>query len=344
MVRFMVPLRVHLLGFLLSTNARAGDAAGTVASRGKLWRAGLACGPALLAGFGCGDAPEHQASSRDATSGKPVVFAVNYPLDYFAQRLAGDRIERLDLIPLDVDPAFWRPGPEAIGKIQSADLILLNGADYAKWVPTTTLPESRMLNTSATLADRLIHVADLVTHSHGPEGEHSHGGVAFTTWLDASMALEQARAVHDALRPLLPGAQTELAAGWASLAADLEALDRRWQGWGAAVGSRPLWGSHPVYQYLARRCDLNLVSLDWEPDAMPDEDSWQDLAKRRIDHPATWMLWEAEPLPAVRERLKAMGIGCVVVMPCGNRPGQGNYLEVMKGNLERLKAVTVSGP
>ena len=40
----------------------------------------------------------------------------------------------------DVGPAFWAPEVETIAAFQAADLILLNGATYAKWLKTASLP------------------------------------------------------------------------------------------------------------------------------------------------------------------------------------------------------------
>jgi zinc transport system substrate-binding protein len=65
--------------------------------------------------------------------------------------------------------------------MQGADRILLNGADYEKWVPQATLPDGSVVNTSAAVSDRYIETDDAIVHSHGPEGMHSHAGVAFTT-------------------------------------------------------------------------------------------------------------------------------------------------------------------
>jgi hypothetical protein len=64
-------------------------------------------------------------------SGKPIVYTVNYPLAYFASRIGGDSIEVLFPVPEAVDPIHWTP--DAFADFQSADLILLNGAGYAKW-------------------------------------------------------------------------------------------------------------------------------------------------------------------------------------------------------------------
>ncbi|KPK50972.1 MAG: hypothetical protein AMJ63_13415, partial [Myxococcales bacterium SG8_38_1] len=68
-----------------------------------------------------------------------VVYAVNYPLQYFAQRIAGEFAEVVMPVPPDMDPAFWQPDAAIIGDFQRADLILLNGAGYAKWVSRVSL-------------------------------------------------------------------------------------------------------------------------------------------------------------------------------------------------------------
>ena len=121
-----------------------------------------------------------------------VVYAVNYPLAYFAERIGAEHVEVHFPAPAGVDPAFWVPNAETVAGYQGADLILLNGADYAKWVTKATLPMSAMVNTTAAATDRYIEIEALTTHSHGPEGEHAHGGTAFTTWLDMRLALCQA--------------------------------------------------------------------------------------------------------------------------------------------------------
>ena len=44
----------------------------------------------------------------------------------------GDRIEVSYPGPAGEDPAYWSPDAETIASYQKADLILLNGASYAK--------------------------------------------------------------------------------------------------------------------------------------------------------------------------------------------------------------------
>ena len=106
----------------------------------------------------------------------PQVYTVNYPLAYFAERIAGDSVEVVFPVPPEVDPAFWSPDAETIADYQQADLVLLNGAGYAGWLQRATLSRSRLVDTSGALADQLIPSDDTLTHSHGPAGDHSHEG------------------------------------------------------------------------------------------------------------------------------------------------------------------------
>jgi len=95
-------------------------------------------------------------------------------------------------------PAYWRPTVEQIIAMQEADLIVVNGAGYEGWLKGVSLPASRLVDSTAEARDRLIAIDSTVTHSHGTEGEHEHTGTAFTTWLDPSLLIEQARAAEQA--------------------------------------------------------------------------------------------------------------------------------------------------
>ena len=268
-----------------------------------------------------------------------VVYTVNYPLQYFAQRIAGDHAEVVLPVPPDVDPAFWQPDAETIGHFQRADVILLNGAGYAKWVNRVSLPRHKLVNTSVAFRDRYIEGEGGITHSHGREGAHSHAGTAFTTWLDFRQAVEQAKTVRDTLSRLIPDQADTFTTNFHALERDLLGLDGRLKAIVARDPAQPLFASHPVYQYLARRYSLNLKSVMWEPSVMAPETEWQGLAELRETHPAVWMLWEAEPGAANRARLQDLGVKSVVFDPCANRPAAGDFLSVTSDNLVNMASV-----
>jgi len=273
-------------------------------------------------------------SSEDTSTStlpeKPEIYTVNYPLAYFAERIAGQQYEVV-FPEMEGDPAFWEPKPEALAGFQQADWILLNGANYAKWLGQASLPQSRMVDTSAAFADQYIEIEGGVAHSHGDGEAHAHGVAAFTTWLNLQFAVKQAEAI-EAILDLEES-------GFAALKSDLLALDQALDSAFAPLSDEPLIGSHPVYQYLAERYGLNLRSLHWEPDTMPDASMWAELESLRENHGGSILLWEGTPLPEIVERLDGMGIQSVVFDPCGNRPESGDFLSVMRENLNNIEAL-----
>jgi zinc transport system substrate-binding protein len=289
---------------------------------------------------GCGEPRQGDESSGSASfeDGRLTVYVVNYPLQYFAERIGGDLVDVAFPAPPGEDPAYWSPDMQAVSAYQGADLILLNGADYAKWVGRVTLPASKLVNTSTAFADTYLPVEGSVTHSHGPEGEHAHGEIAFTTWLDPTLAVEQARAIQLAFERRMPEGAASFRDGFASLERDLLDLDASFAELTAGSGL-PLVASHPVYQYLARRYDLDLESVHFEPGADPGDRGWYDLRQLLVEHPAKWMVWEGEPLPPVADRLSELGVTSVVFDPCANAPASGDYLSVMRENASSLADV-----
>jgi zinc transport system substrate-binding protein len=272
-----------------------------------------------------------------AVSAAPTVYVVNYPLKYFTQRIAGDHVQVVFPAPPDEDPAFWKPDTETISAFQAADLIVINGATYAKWLEKTSLPKAKVVNTSAGFQDQYIEIKDSVTHSHGPAGEHAHTGTAFTTWLNFRFAAQQAKAIEAALSRLLPAQQATFAKQYASLEKDLMALDTRLEALVASQRTQPLVASHPVYQYFATRYGLNLQSVLWEPEVMPEDEQWNALQALLAKHPAKWMIWEGEPMAASVEKLQTLGVQSLVFDPCGNTPEQGDFLSVMQQNVVNLQ-------
>lgn len=313
--------------------------------RGVLGREAGLCGAsrrlaAKVAAFAlalaCSDVVEDRRPERVEAFGPLSVYVVNHPLQYFTERIGGAHVEVVFPAPRNLDPAFWMPPPETIVAFQEADLIIENGAGYARWMGQASLPRRGRVDTSAGFRDRWIALEGGVTHGHGPEGEHSHVGIAFTTWLDPTLAKEQARAIASALVSLRPAARADFEAALGALETDLDALDRALARALEPYSEERLLFSHPVYQYLARRYSLEGPSLNWEPGEMPDEPAWSAFSRLIEEWPARVILFEAEPHAEVARRLSAMGIRIIVYEPAGNRPVQGDWLTTMLSNVERL--------
>ena len=268
---------------------------------------------------------------------KITVYTVNYPLAYFAERIGGNLVDVVFPLPSDVDPAFWEPNAKDIAEFQQADLILLNGAGYAKWLKRASLPRRKLVNTSAVFEHDYINVTESVTHQHGPGGDHSHTGTAFTTWLDFNQAIMQAKAILSALEKHDAEHAEDFRKNFALLEAELAELDKTIRNLVAHDPDKLLVASHPVYQYFARRYEIKLKSVMWEPDVVPDQNQWYELQQMLNSHDARWLIWEGEPDQQSIVRLRAMGINSLVFDPGANLPVEGDFMGLMKSNVTALE-------
>ena len=296
---------------------------------------------ALLAACSRSESPGDAGAGAEetATTATLRVFVVNEPLRYFAARIGGPHADVHFPAPAGIDPSTWTPGAETVAEAQAADLVLRNGAGYARWVGLASLPSERVVDTSTRYRERLLERASAVTHRHGPGGEHSHTELAFTTWLDPQLAILQATAVADALSERAPQHEARFRARLGALVTDLEELDTRLAAAAEQLGDAPILFSHPVYDYLIARFGLNAKSLHWEPGVPPTDRQWHDLDHQRRGHPARWLLWEAEPLPETAQTLRERGIESAVFDPCGATPEAGDFLAVLTANAARLEAI-----
>lgn len=291
--------------------------------------------PILLIVFfiSCGSKKD---TTEDQVSQKKTIAVVNYPLYFFAKSIGGEHVTVYFPV-MEGDPAYWKPSAKQVINFQDADLILANGAGYAKWMEKVSLPSSKIVNTSLSFKEHWIETVEGLSHSHGPEGEHVHKGTAFTTWLNFKFALQQAATIHESMKQLLPERIDELNQNYTELKKQLEELDSKTENITNKVGDQYIIASHPVYQYLAGGYGLNIISEHWEPDEMPDKQHWEILKKTMDDHSVKIMLWEDVPMEEIKERLLQINLRITVFNTCANRPNAGDFIQIMNENISQLE-------
>jgi zinc transport system substrate-binding protein len=283
-----------------------------------------------------------EAEETTEGAGPKVIYTTFYPTTWMTERMVGDLAEVVCPVPDDEDAIFWTPPPEVLAKYQAADLIVVNGAQFEKWVLKLSLPEGRVLNTAKPFEDKFLRFKDAVTHSHGPSGAHAHEGVDGHTWLDPHQAKAQAAAIRDRLVLLLPDHAEEIRGNYDALAADLDELDEELRAATEGYEGQRIFASHPAYNYIARRYGWNIVNLSLDPESMPDEESLAQIAKKKDEDGITHLLWESAPLEEIEDRMAEMGLESVVFSPCELMPAEEidagrDYLTVMRENVANIR-------
>lgn len=295
----------------------------------------------LFVVLGCDrSAQEGNGNAPAATTDE--VLTTFYPTTYFARRIAGDAVTVVCPVPEDADPIFWMPDDATIQRYQQAALVIINGAGFEKWVEKVSLPSTRVVDTALPSKSQFLHYEDAVSHSHGPEGEHTHSGLDGHTWVDPGFAKLQAREIEAALSKRWPEHRKAFEERYTALAKDLEALSQSLPGF-APGKSPPLLASHPAYNYVAKSHGWNIANLDLDPETMPDDATVAAITEKLKTHPAKVLLWESAPTPEIARHLEERtGLRSIVFSPCELLSAEDeaaglDYLKVMQENSRVLR-------
>lgn len=178
------------------------------------WMAVSACLLAIVAA-GCqrdsGSAGRVAAGSRDG-HGRVDVWCTAWPLWQMTSELVSDGLSAGWMCPEGGFPegshGTWTPSEQQYPMLQSAQLLVDNGpgASYVAWPGLMSQPAGWYCDSTVDfrLAD-FIPVPEMqISHSHGPEGEHSHDYMVPFVWHDPVLASRQARTIAAALRKKWP--------------------------------------------------------------------------------------------------------------------------------------------
>ncbi len=292
---------------------------------------------------GGGDGATGAGQTADGQAPAEAKLAVHtscFPVHYLTQRVAGDRADVTLILPAGEDPPDWTPPAETIAALQGADLIVVNGASFEGWVGTTTLPETKLVDSSATLPEPFIELGE-TTHSHGKEGEHSHKGTDPHTWSDPRMAIAQAEAIQAALSRVDPSNGDTYRSNFEGLRDELTRLDQSFEEALSGYDGEVLATSHPAFNYLGRRYGLKLQNFGFEPDELPGDPDFHTFAHEVKHHGLKRMLWEAQPTDEVKAKFEGTGVEVLFLDPLEQPQGEApyDYLKQAQANVARLEAM-----
>lgn len=127
---------------------------------------------------------------------KITVVASFYPLYEFASRVVGERAEVSSLIPAGVEPHDWEPTAEYVSRGRAADVMVINGAGFERWVDET---EAKVVaNTSEGIEFNYEEENEAGDDEHGHR-DATGGAVNPHIWLDPILAKHQIDKIRDVM-------------------------------------------------------------------------------------------------------------------------------------------------
>jgi len=273
-----------------------------------------------------------------APPGKPLVVASFYPMYEFSRQVAGDRAEVVSLVPPGVEPHDWEPSPQKLVEVQSARLLVYNGAGFEPWVDKLLhdVTGKKIIVIETTRGLDLIPAA--------AAGAAGSGGGDPHVWLDPVLAQSQVEAIRAGLAQADPANTAAYDDRARAFRARLAALDAAFQAGLRDCEHRDIVVSHAAFAYLARRYRLTQVAvMGLAPESEPSPAELAAIANLARRRKVTYIFFETLVSSRLAETLaREIGAKTLVLNPIEGltkeeaAAGKG-YVDLMEANLQSLR-------
>ena len=311
---------------------------------------GLLAAGALLLTSGCAALSDDSGSSASGSdSGKVQVAAAFYPLEFVAERVAGDLAEVTPLTKPGVEPHDLELSINQTAALQSADLILTEHG----FQPAVDDAVEQDVKGDVVDVEKVVELRkaeegheDEAEHAEDEEAaaedEHAHGESDPHFWHDPLLMAQYAEGVRDALVKADPDNAETYEANAKSLTEDLSKVDEEFKTGLAQCKIKDVVVSHDAFGYLDKY-GLEFESIaGLTPDAEPNPAQLAEIGEHAKEHGVTTIFSERLVSTALADTLADdLGLKTAVLDPIeglsADTEGE-DYLSLMRQNLDALKA------
>ncbi|WP_420175172.1 metal ABC transporter substrate-binding protein [Luteococcus sp. OSA5] len=315
--------------------------------------AAVACG-ALLSTAAC-SSTDSPASDDD----RFTVVTAFYPLQFVAERVAGEDAEVVSLTNPGADAHSVELTPRQVASLSEADLVIyvkgfsssidkaIEVAQPSNVIDAMTLVEPLQAHDDHEDETPEEHAQHADEEEHAEEGEHAegdhdHGANDPHIWLDPTNMVKITQAVADQLAEQTPEQAEPLKAKATQLTKELTQLDQSFTQGLASCQRKEIVVSHEAFGYLTHAYGLEqigIAGISTEDEPSPSRIAEiQQVAKK---HKITTIFYETQASPAHSKAIaKDLGLKTAVLDPATTLTSESkgkDYLEVMRANLSALK-------
>lgn len=263
-----------------------------------------------------------------------------YPLQFIAERVAGDAATVTNVAPAGTEPHDLELSPSGVATILGADAVLmLSGFQAAvdDAIGEIDGAGGPAVVDAADSAD-LLATEDDHDHEHEDGDEHDHGGVDPHFWLDPMRVAAVAHALAAALAESDPDNAATYEANAAELRTELDTLEGEFSEGLAECVERTFVTSHEAFGYLADAFDLTQIGISGlDPEAEPSPARVAEVLQEASDAGVTTIFTQPGGLTAGADTVAAeLGVTLATLDPIELTPEGSDYLGAMRNNLSAL--------
>jgi len=266
---------------------------------------------------------------------KPQVVTSFYPLYFFTSQIADDRANVSNITPAGIEPHDYEPQAQDIARIESSDLVILNGGGLEAWgdqLRQNVDPEKTII---------IIAGDDLMTREILNDGK---GIVDPHIWLSPPLAEKMVQKIVLGLVAVDPSNASYYQANASALEAKLAGLDDDYRQTLKNCPGRSIVTSHAAFGYLVATYNLTQVSITGlSPEVEPSLKQLADIVKFAKNNKVEYIFFESLVSPKLAKTIATeVGAQTLVLDPIEGLSEEDaaagdDYFTKMRDNLANLK-------
>lgn len=279
-------------------------------------------------------------------TGNLNIVATFYPLAFFAQEIGGEQVSVKQLIPDNTEVHNWQPSTQDILAIETADVLVYNGASLDHWFEEDILSIIDLNNKIIVETTEGAQLLEIGRDHEIPESEHEHEGIYDPhTWISPALARHQAENIYQALCQKDPDNTGYYTERWQILSAKFEELDNSYATELESKQKNEIFVSHSAFGYLADNYGFEQHGvIGISADEQPSASTYTNLVEMMLEH-ETYVVYvdpvyseeSAQTLKSELERLSGQKVQILKLYFMLGKIEDLDYFEQQQQNLVNLK-------
>lgn len=194
-------------------------------------------------------------------SAESVIVSVA-PYKFFVEKIAGNTVDVIVLVPANASPHSYEPPPKLIMSASQASIWFKIGESFE----TKAIQALKAYNKKLTLVDLRQGLSLIAApHHHHEDGSKCcHGGEDLHIWLSLRMAKIEAETIAKALIERFPENKELYQTNLQKFLVELSDLDQEITRELYPLRGKTVFVSHPAYAYFCRDYGLTQLSIEFE--------------------------------------------------------------------------------
>ena len=306
----------------------------------------------ILITIGC--SPSNQASTEDDT--ELTTYTTIYPVQYAAERIAGDTVSVETVYPPGVDEHSYELTSQDMTKIVESDAFIYLGAGLEALAETA----------AETLSSQEVKLIEIGQHNelflpteegrvdedkHAGESNdsdrHDDGEVDPHIWLDPLRMIELSQIIKEELIALNPDEEATYNENFAALEAELTALDQNFSDILGEKEKKQILVSHAAFGYWEERYDIEQISIKGlSSSSEPSQKELTEIIDQAEESNLDYILYEQNSLNRISEVIQeqigaeSLTIHNLSVLTEEDIENDEDYFYLMNYNLDILVKAT----